>query len=531
MVANLLQYQKAGAPDKVIVDQHVPCEHCGSSDAKCTYADGHSYCFSCSHFTPSNDRFDDLNEAFSYEYLPQRGVEASAFRLFDVKTKCTAEGKPIEIGYRYPNGSYKIRSLAEKDFRSVGEINKAGLFGRDKFPAGSNASITITEGELDALSLYQVLRTPCVSVRSSSSAVLDCTLDRSYLNSFDRIVLAFDGDGPGRDACAGVARLFDPSKVFVVKFDGGERKDANDFVRAGEADQLRTIWNNARKYQPDSIKSTLSDFRGILFQPRNKGIPFPWPTLTDMTYGLRLNETYLITALEGVGKTEICRAIEYQLLRETDSNVGALFIEEPTDHHIKRLAGVHAKAPVHLPDSGVDNERIFTTFEEVVGKDDRLFIYNHFGSDDPDVFLDIIRFLVTACNCRYIILDHLSMVVSGLRTDKATQALDYISTQLEMMVVALGFCLILVSHVNDEGETRGSRNIAKIANTRIHLTRDVRNGSLVTNFSLWKNRFGFKTGYAGSVEFDPQTWLLNEVQDATGERTGQTVGTSPLWEH
>jgi hypothetical protein len=106
---------------------------------------------------------------FTYEYLPWRGVSKETMAFYDCKTKINAEGEPVALGFRYPNGSYKIRNIAEKDFYTEGKISEAGLFGRDKFSSGGSKAVVITEGELDALSYWQILRTPVVSVQSSSS--------------------------------------------------------------------------------------------------------------------------------------------------------------------------------------------------------------------------------------------------------------------------------------------------------------------------------------------------------------------------
>ena len=34
---------------------HMPCEECGSSDAKSLYSDGHTFCFVCHSRTPGED--------------------------------------------------------------------------------------------------------------------------------------------------------------------------------------------------------------------------------------------------------------------------------------------------------------------------------------------------------------------------------------------------------------------------------------------------------------------------------------------
>ena len=492
-----------------IVDRHIQCPSCPSSDAYCTYEDGHGYCFSCqTYFPPPHKETLLTDEAFTYEYLPWRGVSKETMAFFDCKTKIDSSGRPVEIGYKYPNGSYKIRTLAEKNFRTINNGSGetvVGLFGQDKFEAGTYKYLTITEGELDALSLYQVLKAPVVSVRSSSSAARDVSLVRSWANAFERVYLCFDNDTPGREATQQVAKLFDFNKVYEVKLQ--RRKDANEYLQAGEAEELRNIWWTSKRYLPANIISSFEEFKRILTETPKEGVTYPFPTLSKMTYGLRTSESVLITAQEGVGKTELMHTLEHHLLEKTNDNVGAIFMEEPNRRHLQSLAGIQLHSPVHLPDSGRSDAELLSALQKVIGKDERLFIYSHFGSDDPDVLLDTIRFLVSACGCKYILLDHITMAVTGLAGERdERRALDYISTRLEMMVVELDFCLIVVSHVNDDGLTRGSRNIAKVANTRIDLKRNLMSNDPVeqntTDLFLTKNRFGMKTGHAGRIYFD-----------------------------
>jgi hypothetical protein len=86
-----------------------------------------------------------------------------------------------------------------------------------------------------------------------------------------------------------------------------------------------------------------------------------------------------------------------------------------------------------------------------------------------------------------------------------------------MMVKELDFACILVSHVNDFGQTRGSRYISKIADIRIDAVRDTVNPDTVsrntTYLTVSKNRFSGKTGPAGRLIFHPETFTLEEVDD------------------
>jgi len=457
---------------------------------------------------------------YSYQYLPLRGVSAESFRFYGAQTKVNADGKPVELGFVYPNQSVKIRTLEKKGFYTKGDIGKAGLFGRDRFTAGSNKTVVITEGELDAVSLWQVLRVPVVSVHGAATARTDVSIDRSWCNSFERIVLAFDADEPGREAAREVAALFDYNKVYQMSFSGDTRKDANDYLRHGEQDELASIFANARRFLPDEIKSSFHDFEKILDEEPKQGVSYPFPTLNFMTYGIRTGESILLTAQEGVGKTEVMHTILHQLLRETDDNIGAIFLEEPKQRLLQAIAGISLGKPVHLPDSGVSKSQTFDAVKSTVRLDDRLHVYSHFGSDDPDSILDTIRFLVAGRGCRYILLDHITMVVSGLGGRDERTALDYLSTRLEMMVKELDFSLVVVSHVNDEGLTRGSRNISKIADIRIDLTRDLQSSDPVVRRTIHvmvsKNRYCGRTGPGGYLVFDPLTYTLSE--DPTYDR-------------
>lgn len=355
-------------------------------------------------------------------------------------------------------------------------------------------------------------------------------MDRSWCNAFERIYLALDGDAAGREATARVARLFDPGKLFHLKFDG-RRKDANEYLQHEEEDELRHIFWNAKRYLPENIVSSFSDFKKILAETPQQGIPYPWPTLTEMTYGIRTGESVLITAPEGIGKTELMRAIEYQSLQRTDYNVGAIFLEELKARHLQGLAGLHLRAPVHLPDQGYTRDQISAALEQAIQVDDRLYVFNHFGSSDPDILLDAVRYLAAGCGCRVILFDHYNMAISGMAGEQdERRRLDYLVTQLEMMVKELDFALIGVCHVNDNGDTRSSRYPAKVADIRIDISRDIlsldpieRN---IAHLSVSKNRFSGKTGPAGRLYFDPITHTYSEIPD--GEAPGQALTTQTV---
>lgn len=510
--------------------QHLECPCGSSSDGYSINSDGYGHCFVCGKHSDTPVDSMGLPPAIqgrqekSYsmtdttlQFIPWRGITADTMRAYNAETEVDGNVSTA-IRFPYSNGRTKIRAKDRKQFFVEGSLTgeTGWLFGRDKFPAGSAKSITITEGELDAMSVFQMLgsKYPAVSVSGASAARNDCSKDYDYLNSFDQIYLAFDNDEAGQKAKAEVASLFDFNKVYDVQLD--KHKDANAYLEAGDAEAFRKQWWNAKRFLPEGVISTFAEFDKIIDDDEKKeSVPYPFDKLQQMTYGIREGELNLLTAMEGIGKTEIFRALEYHLLQTTDVPIGIIHLEEGKSRIVKGLAGYQLKQPVHLPDSNVSKDDIKKAFKEAVRKDERVHVYTHFGSDDPDVILNTIRFMAGPCGCKYIFLDHITLVVTGLQVEDERKTLDYISTKLAMMVEELGFTLFLISHVNDEGQTRGSRNISKVCDLHLHLDRNLTAPTeaerMTTVLTVKKNRFAGKTGPAGNLRFDPSTFTLNEV--------------------
>lgn len=503
------------------VEVHKPCPCGKSSDAYCINTDGDGHCFSCNkHF--GTKRIEN-SEDYSFEYIGTRGITRETMEFYKALTKVAKNGDPVSIGFPYSvleeeEPAYKVRYLTEKKFHSSGPMSKANLFGKELFPINCAKAITITEGEFDAMAVYQMTgsKYPAVSVRGASSAKKDCGDMHEYLDSFEKIYLCFDMDEAGQKATKEVASMFDFNKVYHVKMG---RKDANEYLQNNDEKAFRDAWYAAKRFLPEGIYSSKNEFRRILAeQGERKAFAYPFPTLERMLEGLALGETVLFTALEGRGKTEILRAIEYKILKDDPkAKIGVIHLEESQARTIQGFAGYELGQPVHRKGNVVSQYDIHTALDRLLGDDDRLHLYGHFGSDDPDVIINTIRFLVAVCGCKYIFLDHISIVISGLGEEDERKALDKISTQLAMLANDLEFCLVMVSHVNDQGLTRGSRNISKVAHKWVHLDRDIKAADERTRNTTFltvnKNRGGHETGPAGRLYFDPATYILTEIVD------------------
>lgn len=514
-------------------DYGLPCPCGKSSDAYAIDKEGDGFCFSCSKYFKDKDgefveeetveeRPEIKSGKSTYEYHPHRNISKRVYEFYDVKTRLV-EGEPFETGFQYPDLGVKLRrhvyNLPKEKWYTKGTMSSPGLFGKDKFDPGGKESITISEGMYDALSVYQITRTKTASVcvTSASNALRDIKQDWEYVNSFKKIYLCFDNDEPGRKATKAVASLFDFKKVYQVRMT--KYKDPTEYLENNDADAFLNVWENARRFAPENIISSFNEIEAALKQDTESCIgTWPFKRLQEATYGLHEGEVVVIKGLEKIGKTEVLRALEHHLLKTTKHNVGIIHLEEDNGTTIKAIAGYELRVPAILPDSGLSDKDILEGYKKAVGDDEgRVFLYSSFETEDTQVFLDNIRFLVAGAGCKFIILDHITWLATGRAEEDERKKLDKLSQDLKLLAKELRFCLIMVSHVNDMGLTRGSRNITKVANTILHVDRnktaedDLERRKM--NFILEGVRLGGESGPMGFGLFDRSTGRLEDGEE------------------
>ena len=530
--------------------KHIPCTNCGSSDANSLYDDGHEYCHKCCTYKkgseamvqavlregvsqPTNSspkQFKTVLEALAnVEANPvvERGITTQTMHFFGAGSDsssyyfpyCDMTGKVVAA---------KTRSITAKEFSVIGDWKSAVLFGQNKFPPGGRA-ITITEGEFDALACYQLTgsRYPVVSIRSgATSALKDCRASFEYLDSFDKIVICFDNDEPGQQSANQVAELFG-SKAHIFRFKQPEIKDANDYLIRGLTKEFVEQWWDAEKYVPDGIiaGSTLWD---LVNQPIEKAeVQYPYYGMNNLTYGIRLGELVTVTAGSGLGKSQFMREIVWQILNKTEDNIGLMFLEESVKKTAKSLMSLAANKPLHLPDCDADEEELRHAFDATLGTD-RVFLFDHFGSTAIDNIINRVRFMAKGLNCRYVFLDHVSIVVSAQENGDERKALDEIMTKLRTIVQETGIALFVVSHLkrpeskgHEEGaatslaQLRGSGSIAQLSDMVIGLERNGQHEDEqernTTYVRVLKNRFSGLTGLACRLLYKRDTGRMTEL--------------------
>ena len=303
------------------IETHLPCPCGESSDAFSLDKEGNGFCFSCnkpynkSEINKSNLVSEKPKQEtqphkylkdvdLDFGYIAQRGIPSEIMEMYNVRT-AIYENTAIQVRFPYPSGAEKVRTIPNKTFFYLGDVTKAkyDLFGRDKFDPGSYPAITITEGEFDALAVRTMLGKETASVSVPSSSAVHKTLKEQwdYLNSFDKIVICFDNDEPGRKAAEEAARLFDYNKIFFVNMT--RFKDANEYLLAEEVAEFRKLWYAARRFQPEGVISSFKDLAERLHEDENTFLAtYPLEALQTHLHGLYRGKVVVFKGPEGIGK-------------------------------------------------------------------------------------------------------------------------------------------------------------------------------------------------------------------------------------
>ena len=533
--------------DKARVVSRGECTQCGSSDANVLYDDNSKYCFSCETYT-KGDGMQPQQQApirgvvqphFSdgaITPIQDRAISEDTCKFYNVKTIWSSDNKITKHIYPYFDSNQKfiankVREVNRKGFYVEGNLPDASLFGSQKFKSGGKF-VTVCEGELDAMSAYEMLgsKWPVVSIKNGAqSAVRDVKANYDYLNGFDKIVLCFDSDEHGQKAANQVAQIFEPNKCLVMSM---TFKDANDYLKANKREQFSRDWWNAKPYTPAGI-IRLCDHIDELFEEEDQDtVLYPYQGLNEKLYGIRTGELVTITAGTGAGKTSMMYELEYHMLKNTESNIGLIHLEENYKQTMRHLMSIPANKRLFIKEvrSNMSREEMEPYIEDTI-RNPRIIAFNHFGSITTDEILAKVRYMVKAMDCKFVVIDHLSILVSGLDDGDERRNIDMLMTKLRSLVEETQCGLLLVSHLRrmsgDKGQEqggaislsqlRGSHSIAQLSDAVIALERNQQADDPIeantTAVRVLKNRYAGDTGIACYLLYDKESGRLSEIEN------------------
>lgn len=483
----------------------------------------------------------DAISKFKCVALPDRKLSKDSLDYFGITISVSEEDGETPVAHYYPytkegkQASYKVRLIESKKFWGVGDRKDNDLFGWVQACMAGSKRLYITEGELDAVATFQMLRDankhkqeyadliPAVVSLPDGAGCAAKALAKhaaAIRQQFKEVVLLFDDDEPGKQATEEAMKVL--PEAMSAKLPA---KDANACLMEGRQKAfIAAVVFNAKKPKNTRIVSPY-DVAEKAKKPVEWGFSWPYKKLTDLTRGIRLGETYYLGAGVKMGKSELLNDIAAHLIEEHGWRI---FVAKPEEANHRTLQGVVGKIAhkiFHDPKIQFDDEAFDKGFEIVK---DKLFMLNLYQELTLDVLKSDIREAASE-GCKAVFIDPITVLSNGLNAADANTMLQKLAQELAALAMDLNIVIFMFAHLKapDNGppherggsvqsyQFAGSRAMMRSAHLMIglegnkdpDLPEDQRN---LRSIVVLENRMSGETGKIG-LFYDKNTGAFNEL--------------------
>lgn len=486
---------------------------------------------------------EEIEEINTYKTftLEDRKLKKEYLEYFGVKIGVSEQDGHTPISHYYPYRNergdligYKARIIEGKKMFAIGSTKGATFFGWDKAIQAGGKKLFITEGECDAVALFQIMKehnkgtqyadlNPAVVSLSNGSGGAEKQISKmlpEIRKYFKEIVLVFDMDDPGREAVEKVLKICPDALVANLP-----SKDANQCLIDGRSKACYNACQfNAQKPKNTRLVSG-NDLHEKAKEPPVFGVSWPWKHITEATRGIRLGETIYIGAGQKQGKSEVVNTLAAHFIREHGWKVFLIKPEESNNKTYKLVAGKLTGKFFHDPTKPFDEQ----AYDEA-GKilKDHLFMLNLYQHVGWETLKADIRQAASE-GCRAIIIDPITNLTNGMEAAAANVKLQEIAQELSAMALDLNVVIFIFCHLRnpDSGtpherggevlssQFAGSRAMARSCNLMLglegnrdpNLSQEERN---VRTLVLLEDREFGETGRY-KLYWDKATGLFNEM--------------------
>ena len=231
-----------------------------------------------------------------------RGLRKDTCNFYRVRHEYDNKGELISQYYpeteNYELSGYKLRILP-KDFDSYGTTGKnCELFGQFQFRNSNSKTVIITAGEIDCLSVFQMLQDyqksrgndvyepiPVVtSTIGEGGTAKQIALQYEWLNRFEKIILCLDNDDAGREATGACIEALPRGKVYQLDM---TLKDPNEYLTKGREREFISAYFSAKQIVPTGVIGSDELYEKVIENSLTEYIPLPpfMEELSEMTGG------------------------------------------------------------------------------------------------------------------------------------------------------------------------------------------------------------------------------------------------------
>lgn len=440
-----------------------------------------AYCFACGKHEPNpygdqppgyrpqikikspeeiQAEIEELKE-YSVVDIPDRKIKKSSLEYFGAKVGVSEQDgvTPYSVYFPYTkDGSiqgYKARILDPKKMWAIGSIKDVDLFGWEQALKTGAKKLFITEGEFDAVALYQIfkdqnrnsqyahLEPAVVSLTSGAgSAKRELPAKIKQLRQhFKEIILVFDTDEPGKKAAEDVLKVCPEVMVATLP-----AKDANECLLDGKSKACY----NACQFNAAKPKNTRIVCGDELHESAKEipkiGMDWPWKHITKVTRGLRFGETIYLGAGQKQGKSEVVNTLAAHFIKNYGLKVFLAKPEESNKKTYKLVAGKLEGKFFHDPDKEFDEDAYNHAGQTLKGNLFMLNLYQHVGWDS---LKDDIRHACTVEGCKVVMIDPITNLTNGMDAATANVKLQEIAQELSAMALDLNVLIFIFCHLRN----------------------------------------------------------------------------------
>lgn len=452
----------------------------------------------------------------------------SGDRFFRSRKEAPA-GRFEGVGFGYADDAGKVyaikwRALDHRNWVADGAAHT--LFGPTTVEA---EDLWLTEGEMDAPSIYEATKIEAKSIPNGSSDeaqqgsklnFLDRNFDR--IKAAKRVVLALDNDKPGQQMAEEIARRVGRSKVWRVVMPA-DRKDMNEVLVKDGAERVAEI---TTKLEPWPVEGLLraSDARAALLNLHQHGMPpgqsTGWRHL-DPYWTVQEGMLHIVTGKPGGGKSAFIDNLMVNLSDRAEWTWGVASFESPIQLQLARLIAVRHGMPFRDIDPA-------SVEKHMAWADEHFHFLTSDGLVTIDNLLERADVAVTRYGIRGLVIDPFNYIRTPGR-EMDTEGVNEMLSKLKTFCVSREVAGMLVAHPAKPGtdnddwiptgySVAGSAHFYNRADFGITIARAKGPAELEgdTQAVIWKCKWSH-LGKEGRVmlDFDPATERFTQRRTAT----------------
>ena len=432
----------------------------------------------------SREKVEDIRD-YPFYVSDKRGIRPSIYKFLGFKMKVDEKDGKTPIAVYYPIlklkklVGWKKRDLTvhKRDaFSIVGEGDATcDLIGAFRLTQGR--SIIITEGEEDLAAAYQAsldkiesnpkwagkLTPNVVSVVGGAPyAAENISNNLELLEKYETVITAFDSDRTtAKEYEQGARRGYEATceTHLLVGFEKCKYvpmtlNDPSEYVQTGKSKELADILAfGAIDFTPVTIEEATDYSLDQLLEASEEGMKIRCiPGTSEIIHGLRDGEGTLLIAPPKSGKTSLTKQIAYDMMTSDlrpGEKIGHIFLEETGKKTRQSFIALDNNVP--LPQFREDptlisREAAETSYTKLFESGVNMFLSTKSGKLTPEDVIKNFKYLY-AKGCRKMILDHLSMVVSGSKNTDERKEIDNLLTDIAAFIESHDVHVLIIAHI------------------------------------------------------------------------------------